>query len=178
MRSTTLLLACVLLSGGLFSQQDKITFLNVKEKVTAVCGELPDVSDVKVKSKCKGQITLTHQDISPGDCGAVLRTITAKDECGNQHYVNQIIQFEDKEAPVFVKTPPDLEFDNRVDFMNSPDVFFPEVSDNCSTDIKTNIVQKDEVQGDTFYVYRTYIAVDLCGNTVEHTQTIKFNLSQ
>lgn len=163
-----------------FSQNSKkISAVTFESQIEVSCDKIPSLEDLEFTTKCKnGGIEITHSDNRMSEaCDAVIqRTITVSDACGNSKVFEQTIQLKDTEKPKFLVLPPDLTFNNRVEYRDSPHTKFPQVFDNCSTEIiqdeKIILEDKDGVPK----LYKTYIAIDGCGNKTTHTQEITFNL--
>ncbi|MEM7162614.1 MAG: hypothetical protein AAF487_09280 [Bacteroidota bacterium] len=157
----------------------KIQIVDFEPEIEASCDNLPGKEKVEFSSKCKsGNIEVDYTDIAQESACLTLieRTYTVTDGCGNKATFDQIIKVEDKESPKFSVLPPNLTFDNRVEYINSPHIKFPQVFDNCSTEIFQEEKIKDHYENGEVKLFKTYIATDACGNQISHTQEILFNI--
>jgi len=106
------------------------------------------------------------------DCGQrTYRTWTATDACGNQSQYVQHLTISDTEAPVFTSTPESLTLECGAEIPPVTDV---SAVDNCS-EVQVQLTQT-EAEGaceSSFSIFRTWIAIDACGNSAEHTQLIE-----
>jgi len=157
----------------------KIKIVNLEPQVEVSCDKIPGIEKVQFISKCKaGELQIDYTDVAnEGACTTrINRTYTVTDACGNSATFEQTIEVMDRESPKFMVLPPNLTFDNRVDYINSAHVKFPEVFDNCSNNITKEESVRDEYLNGVPKLYKTYIATDACGNKITHIQEITFNL--
>jgi len=115
-----------------------------------------------------------------GIAGAITRTWTATDACGNMATCTQIITIVDNEAPV-ITCPTNavtVECDEDLDPANNPNLGQPTATDDCTptTEIALTFVDDNsgltECNGIAGTIIRTWTATDLCGNTATCQQTI------
>lgn len=166
-----------LVNVGLSQNSKKISAVSFEAQVEASCDKIPGIENLEFATKCKnGGIEVSHSDqrVSEGCNATISRTISVSDACGNSKVFVQTIQLKDTEKPKFLVLPPDLTFSNRVEYRDSPHTKFPQVFDNCSSEI----IQEEEVYDDykdgVAKIYKKYIAIDGCGNKTTHTQEITF----
>ncbi len=107
-----------------------------------------------------------------GDCDNydITRTWTATDECGNQTVHTQNIIVQDTTAPTFdLPLPSDITID--CGDLSQPEIL--NAYDNCGN---ATVTVADTGYTDTDCanntIIRTWIAIDFCGNTTTHSQTI------
>ena len=118
---------------------------------------------------CGGTVNITisdTNDTASNDCaggGAIIRTYTATDACGNQATATQRIVIFDEVAPVFVNAPADI----TVTCDDIPTAENLRATDECDTDI--NITFGESVNAgsctNNYVLVRTWRATDACGNT-------------
>lgn len=182
MKNIVLLLVSLTFAGAGYSQNSKkIKPIKFEAQVEASCEKIPGSENVSFSTKCKeGNVKVTFEDQrTSGTCaGDLLRTYIVEDACGNSKSFQQVINVVDKTAPSFIVLPPDLTFNNRVEYQDSPHTKFPLVKDNCSIDIIENIEVRSDIINGIPKLFKTYIAIDGCGNKSSHTQEITFNLEQ
>ena len=182
MKNIILLLISLTFAGTGYSQNSKkIKPVKFDVQIEASCDKIPGSENVSFSTKCnEGDVKVTFKDQkASGTCaGSLLRTYTVKDACGNSKTFEQVINVVDKTAPSFIVLPPNLTFNNRVEYQDSPHTKFPAVIDNCSSEVIENIELRDEYLNGVATLYRTYIATDVCGNKSSHTQVITFILEQ
>jgi len=166
-----------LVNVGFSQNSKKISAVEFETQIEVSCDKIPGVESLEFATKCKnGGIEISHSDqrASEGCNAKIIRVVTVSDACGNSKVFEQTIQLKDTEQPKFLVLPPDLTFNNRVEYINSPHIKFPQVFDNCSTEI----IQEEEVYDDykdgVAKIFKTYIAIDGCGNKTKHTQEITF----
>jgi hypothetical protein len=103
------------------------------------------------------------------------RTWTAVDGCGNTATASQTLTWKaDNTAPAFVNPPANVDLDCNVEI---PEPATPTATDACGTPTVTMTGSTDNPAecstGFNRIVTRTWTAVDACGNTATHTQTIR-----
>ena len=100
----------------------------------------------------------------------ITRTWTATDACGNVNSATQLISLEDNAAPEFDFLPADQVLDCEGEYAFE----MATATDNCSTfELSHSDVESYPCPGSRV-IARTFTAVDLCGNTSAHVQTISF----
>ena len=173
------LLLMGLVNIGFSQNSKKINIESFETEIEASCDKIPEMDEVEFSTRCKkGGIEISFKDkTASGGCnGKILRTYTVSDACGNSNTYEQIITLKDTEKPKFLVLPPDLTFDNRVEYVESPHTKFPKVYDNCSTEITQEETVWDEYKDGVAKLYKKYTAIDGCGNKATHTQEITFTL--
>ena len=116
-------------------------------------------SEVRTDGTCVGSYTLT-------------RTWTATDLCGNDIQHVQTITVGDNTDPEFVE---ELPADRTVECDEVADLTAPTLTatDNCGTAAVTfSEVRTDGTCVGSYTLTRTWTATDLCGNDIQHVQTI------
>ncbi|MFN0013466.1 MAG: HYR domain-containing protein, partial [Saprospiraceae bacterium] len=113
---------------------------------------------------------------NPGNCPSqvvINRRWLATDLCGNTDEHWQVITVNDDEAPVLSATPFDVNVDCSEDVPAAPVVT---ATDNCD-DVLVEFSETTTPGGclNQYVVTRHWQAADLCGNSVEHYQTITVN---
>ncbi|MEO1624816.1 MAG: PA14 domain-containing protein, partial [Bacteroidota bacterium] len=110
-----------------------------------------------------------------GGCGEnyrLVRSWTARDDCGNVARDSQVLVVGDLDAPEFVNPPADT----AVECYNIPLSPITLVTDNCAADIDTNLnITITPITDCNYIVTRTWTATDSCGNSATHTQRITVN---
>ncbi len=125
-------------------------------------------------------IAIVHEDNTgtlPGcnGTGILVRTWSATDACGNEANCTQTIQVRDETAPE-IQCPASLTFDCAED-LSPEEIGFALVSDNCSPGDVISLTFSDDDSGltgcnGTGNKYRTWTAIDLCGNAASCVQTM------
>jgi len=176
--------------GNSTSQVQTITYyddeapdLDCPNDLVLDCTQDPGATDVSntgvatASDNCDAEVIPTYEDqLIPSSCPqtyTVLRTWTATDSCDNTISCVQTIEVIDEDAPE-IECPDDVTLDCTED----PDALpLPPAIDNCSSDVV--VTRSDEFLGgncpigmELEVIVRTYTAVDDCGNTSFHTQTI------
>ena len=153
--------------------------------ITVDCsvGILPAVTGSPVVSDnctAAGSLAVTYADIEiiPLGCngtGTIQRTWNVTDACGNSTSCVQIIQITDLLKPTIICPPPvTISCESPV----SPDITgAASATDNCTPVGKIDIVYSDDESGvfgcnGTGILKRTWMAMDLCGNTSTCVQQI------
>ena len=166
-----------LINVGFSQNSKKISIVNFEAQIEASCDKIPGIENLEFSTKCKnGGIEITHLDqrVSGGCSANILRTVTVSDACGNTKDFEQVIRLKDTEKPKFLVLPPDLTFNNRVEYQESPHTKFPQVFDNCSSEVIQEEKITDSYKEGEAKIFKTYIAIDGCGNKATHTQEITF----
>ena len=156
---------------------NRIAFTHVPEDRLLDCnGGTVDFGQAVCHSICS-EVTLTFEDTYEGDCDngtTITRVWTGTDDCGNSATATQLITIApDEEPPVFSNVIPDGTY-NCNDGMPVFDT--PTVSDNCGSGANITMTHNDvwNNTGDcgSFFITRTWTAVDLCGNENSVSQTL------
>lgn len=148
-------------------------FNDFEPQISVDCGESNGVF-VTAVDNCNAT-TITFSDElagGPGGCGgAIIRTYTATDACGNSSQADQFISLNDTEAPVFISFPEDG--DLACDEVPSQDDVVIEYIDNCS-DVTVDYSEV-VIPGscpNNYVMERTWTITDDCGNSTSQTWTI------
>ncbi len=149
--------------------------------VTVECHMVPAQPDLAATDNCSAannvSITKNEQRVD-GNCAnnyQLIRTWTARDECGNETVLTQTITVTDNTKPVFTTTIP---ADATVDCNSIPAAPVVEASDNCSAPAAIRIVyneQRIDIPGacaNNYKLLRTWTATDECGNATTAMQVI------
>ncbi len=139
--------------------------------LTIECGDDLPNSAPTFSSSCDDDLEITfNEDFNDFACGyEIVRTWFATDDCGNESdVITQTITIVDNTNPVFTSTPDDITINSINDLPNPGEV---QATDNCGTVIMEffESMPTDQCDGQ---ILRTWTAVDACGNSIEHTQTI------
>ncbi|MFK7757323.1 MAG: hypothetical protein AB8B53_10375 [Flavobacteriales bacterium] len=146
-------------------------FLETPEDVTLTCSELTEAEVLVATDGCVSEPQVfIEEEYSGTDCERVLtRTWTAVDHCGNATEHVQQITLIDTEAPTVAPYESDL----YIECTDRPDFVLPEFTDDCNEISITSSDQSFYGACDQTYEWvRTWVATDLCGNSIEATQTI------
>lgn len=142
--------------------------------VTLECDQ-PTPADAPIATdNCDTAVELFYaENIIPGNCThsyVLVRTWTARDDCGNQDVATQNVTFEDTTIPVFSFVPADtlLECDEVIPNTDAIAI------DNC--DPAPSVILVEQVNAGVCAanqtLVRTWTATDACGNSQVATQTI------
>jgi len=147
----------------------------VPADITAVCGDIEEVTGVTVEDDCDAdiQLTLTEEQVD-GDCAnnfTLTRTWTATDACGNTTISTQTVIVLDNESPVLEGVPADVEAScDEIPTVPSADIVI--ATDNCDDNIIVDFTENIENNDCGQTITRTWTATDACGNSTESTQII------
>ncbi|WP_306644043.1 HYR-like domain-containing protein [Sanyastnella coralliicola] len=113
-------------------------------------------------------IDWSYSDSSTGSCPEVITRTFSGEYAGETYSCEQTITIVDEEAPVFTSVPEDAEFSCSETVAASS----ASAIDNCDDDV--TVTQSDEIIGAdcNYYIERTFVATDDCGNTATYVQTI------
>ncbi|TGV01141.1 gliding motility-associated C-terminal domain-containing protein [Flavivirga rizhaonensis] len=153
--------------------------LTLPANQTAECSD--DLSPIAFGSatatdNCDANPSITSIDVTAeGSCPGtfkIIRTWTAEDACGNKISADQEISVSDTTAPEFVQTtlPGNIAIECISDIPVPEDL---DATDNCG-DASVDVVDEriDGSSDNNFTIRRSYIAIDECGRTNTHVQTI------
>jgi len=136
------------------------------------CTESTDPSNTGMATATDacGSVVVDFSDsIDASECPIVItRTWTATDPCGNASECVQIIQVNDEVAPVF--DPFMLNITAMCD--DIPGVESVVATDNCDSDVEITLMEELFSGGCPGTLFRTYMAIDDCGNETVATQVI------
>ena len=146
--------------------------LGIEHDIVVSCGQDFAFSMPTVQDLCDNNVELDDPVdsgvLDPCEGGTIIRTFTATDQCGNQVSATQTVTvLPDTDMPTFTSALPT---DITVDCDNVPTAPIIE-ADDCNAvsvefDESVVIIQCGQV------ITRTWIATDVCGNSVSHTQII------
>jgi large repetitive protein len=143
------------------------------DEVYLNCTEMQADQTVEVVDDCLFAVNIEYVDYDNGDTTDCTRSITrvwtATDACGNEATFQQQINVVDDTPPFFTSLPADLVLPCGSVAL----IEYPVTEDFCS-DVTLSLVETES--GDACYasLIREWIAVDECGNTVTHLQSIQF----
>lgn len=127
-------------------------------------------ANVTYNEVCTGTtLSLTQQWVD-GDCvGAydLLQIYTLTDDCGGEVSRTWTIHVVDQTAPVWLSTPEDLTISCDEEIPYSA----PSATDACS-DVQLSYQETIDALDCGSVISRTWVATDVCGNTISHTQRI------
>ncbi|MCC6600044.1 MAG: T9SS type A sorting domain-containing protein, partial [Crocinitomicaceae bacterium] len=137
------------------------------------CDEEIDYGQATASDICDEEVEVTFVDSTQaGNCPqsyVIHRTWVATDDCGNTGYGHTFYYVYDNEAPEFTVLPADVtvECDGEIPAPSS------QAMDNCG-EVTINVAESTEPGECTqsYYIYRTYTAVDECGNSSTASQII------
>lgn len=140
---------------------------------TVQCNAVPAMATLTASDNC-GNATVTFNETrNSGSCSnnyVITRTWNAVDTCGNTVTHTQTINVEDTTAPVFNEALP---VNSTVQCNSVPAVATLTATDNCGAATVTfNETRTDGTCPNSYSITRTWNAVDDCGNTATHIQTI------
>jgi gliding motility-associated-like protein len=148
---------------------------------TVNCNSVPAAATLTATDNCTpGMITVTSTDVRQNIPGAqcadyyqIIRTWTARDECGNTATVRQTITVQDTTRPVFsIPQPANV----TVDCDRVPAWPVVTATDNCSANVQvvTNETRTATLPAcaNNYRLIRTWTARDNCGNTATMQQII------
>ncbi|MDG2247180.1 MAG: hypothetical protein P8L71_12575, partial [Flavobacteriales bacterium] len=136
------------------------------------------IDDVRVFGHSSGcdspeevDIDWSYSDSSNGSCPEVITRTFTGEYNGETFSCIQTLTIVDEEAPIFTSVPDDEEYPCS----ESIDPSSASAIDNC--DDYVTITQSDQIIGFgcTYYIERTFVATDYCGNTASYIQTITIN---
>ncbi|MBC8884404.1 hypothetical protein H9X57_16590 [Flavobacterium piscinae] len=141
--------------------------------MTVECDAVPMAMTLTATDNC-GSASVEYGEIrNDGNCPSnytLVRTWTAMDECGNTTVHTQTITVQDTTAPAFVE---ELPMDMTVECDAVPMAMTLTATDNCgSASVEYGEIRNDGNCPSNYTLVRTWTAMDECGNTTVHTQTI------
>jgi hypothetical protein len=143
------------------------------DDATVECHEIPPAPSVTATDNCDTDVSVvfTSTNIS-GSCPhayQIAREWTVSDSDGNSRSMYQTITVQDTNAPVITPTPSDL----VVECPDVPDPPTLTADDNCTEDMSVEITStRTPDDGSQYQIIRVITAVDECGNSAEHIQTV------
>ncbi|MFH6772290.1 gliding motility-associated C-terminal domain-containing protein, partial [Gaetbulibacter aestuarii] len=137
------------------------------------CDAVPTAPTLTATDNCSSATVTYSEDRADGDCPSnytLTRTWTATDECGLTTVFVQTIMVQDTTAPSFVQSLP---ADITVECDAIPDPAAITATDNCGdATVSVQDVRTDGECPNSYTITRTYTAIDECGLSTEHVQTI------
>ncbi|MCP4089643.1 MAG: T9SS type B sorting domain-containing protein, partial [Gammaproteobacteria bacterium] len=142
----------------------------VPGNISVPCDEIPQPATVTATDICDPYVGIEMEETTNGQgCQySIIRTWTARDDCGNTATASQVITAFDEEAPHLTGIPGDI----TVECENIPQAAIPTAIDDCDEDVD---IEFHEVVGGAdceYLIKRFWTATDNCGNSVMGQQTI------
>lgn len=138
------------------------------ENITAECDNVPDPVEVTATDSCS-EVEIDFEETYAGTCPVVItRTWTATDACGNTATMTQVVTVSDTTAPYFSGVPANI----TVSCNAIPDPGEVQAFDNCDENVEIDFSQQSTSGFCTYYIFRTWVATDDCGNTATVTQMV------
>ncbi|WP_449404221.1 HYR-like domain-containing protein, partial [Flavobacterium piscinae] len=141
--------------------------------MTVECDAVPMAMTLTATDNCGSAEVSYKETRTDGNCPSnytLVRTWTAMDECGNTTVHTQTITVQDTSAPAFVE---ELPMDMTVECDAVPMAMTLTATDNCgSASVEYGEIRNDGNCPSNYTLVRTWTAMDECGNTTVHTQTI------
>ncbi|MEZ4838765.1 gliding motility-associated C-terminal domain-containing protein [Flavobacterium sp.] len=141
--------------------------------VTVECDAVPTAATLTATDNC-GEATVSFTEATQeGQCAntyVVTRTWTATDLCGNETAHTQTITVQDTTAPAFVE---ELPADVTVECNDIPAPATLTATDSCGTaTVEFSVETQNVICEGSYTLVRTWVAMDECGNSTSHTQTV------
>lgn len=151
------------------TDQTAPVFNTFPEDAETTCDAIPAPATLSATDACSGDALITvEEQIISGSCPYEMQRIyRAYDACGNSSMVVQHIYITDNEAPVILNAPADLALACGDEI--------PEAQVEAIDDCASPALIYEEVwsePGCVQQLWRTWTAIDLCGNSASVTQTI------
>jgi large repetitive protein len=145
---------------------------NLPAVLTVSCdAALPPAPTLAVSDNCDDSPSVSLvEEVVPGstNCSySVLRKWTVTDHCGNKSFAQQTIQVVDNTLPTLASIPVNI----TVYCGSIPPAPTVLAGDNCDSDVEVNL-KETYLVGCPAKIFRTWKAIDNCGNEVQATQTI------
>ncbi len=141
--------------------------------ITVECDMIPTPETLTATDACSSATVTVADVISNRTCPSnyiIHRTYTAIDECGLTTTHIQIITVQDTTPPVFVETLPS---DITVECSQVPTAATLTATDKCGTaTVSYKETKTNGACSSSYYLNRTWTAIDTCGLETTHTQTI------
>lgn len=149
-------------------------FTNIPPNITVSCSSIPGVSAPTATDNCDLNPAITFTEDKGVLCAGnylITRKWKAKDACGNESQVTQVITVEDNEAPKFINPPGNLVLDCNATAPN----WTPQFTDNCdaSPTLTFTSTTKPGSCAQNYTIERIWTVKDKCGNQNTHTQLIQ-----
>lgn len=146
----------------------------------ACANDVPSANpmDVTILDNCPGDVTISHQgDVISGQTClnqyTILRTYLSIDDCGNSATCTQTIVVNDA-IPPQIMCPDDLTLESGSD-TEPPATGTATATDNCTNADVLVSYEDITLSGscvESYYIERTWIAMDVCGNSATCIQII------
>jgi hypothetical protein len=155
------------------AQKEAIQLVNFEQKIRVNTAELNEKEWVQVKSSCAGEVSVSFEDkrFSGGCAGALERTYTFSDQCGNTLEKKQYITLEDTTPPVFPHLPEaEVILEKREDFNKAFGLFATDDSGDYPDSTVEETYDFDDPE--FVHIYRVFTAKDACDNTTTFEQKV------
>uniref|UniRef100_UPI0025C0F193 gliding motility-associated C-terminal domain-containing protein n=1 Tax=Flavobacterium sp. UBA6135 TaxID=1946553 RepID=UPI0025C0F193 len=141
--------------------------------LTVSCEAIPTAAVLTANDICSEATVTFVESIAIGDCAnsyVITRTWLAVDTCNNEITHVQTITVQDITAPTFVESLP---ADTTVECDSIPAAAILTAIDNCGTaTVQFNeVIVNGSCEGE-YQINRSWLAIDICGNSTMHTQVI------
>ena len=146
----------------------------VPSDVVVECGAVPAPAQPTATDNCDVNVEITFSEIETDfdclDSYTIIRTWTATDDCGNSVEAIQLLTVKDTQAPTLSGVPSNV----SVSCNQIPAPPHPTATDNCDTNVQIlfSEVQSGGTCTDSYFIIRTWTAIDNCGNETSQMQTI------
>lgn len=154
------------------SDNEAPVFTNIPPDMNASCDGSPFLEEASAEDNCSSVEMQYNEEYTGEGCSLQLqRTWISTDECGNEAIAQQVISFQDNEAPTIIGVPEDVELACTDEIPDAPSLT---ALDNCSENPSLNFFE-EEVPGNcenAYAILRTWIATDDCGNQTIESQSI------
>jgi hypothetical protein len=142
----------------------------VFEDLTYECDDIIDENEFVVSDNCDDEVEVSMTTVSePYACGEIItRTWTARDECGNETSVSQMIYIVDETSPVFSTMPQNI----TVNCGSVPAPAELMATDNCDASVNITYSETNMGGGCPQMIKRIWTASDNCGNTTTAIQIV------
>lgn len=150
------------------------TFISIPPSYQIPCG-VPAFYEAPVVTDDCGSVDLQFSEVQSGSgCNfTIQRTWTATDNCGNSSTAGQTITSADNVSPVLYNVPANANYSCN-EYSGPPAIPAVYATDNCDTNPQVSFSEQT-ITGDCqneFQLIRTWVATDVCGNSVTKTQHI------
>ena len=144
---------------------------NIPAEITVECDQEVPAFEPTFEDNCDDQLDITAiSSIAIDGCTQIIsRSVTATDDCGNATTASQMVYIVDTTAPVFTSTPDNVSISCGDDIPAIADVY---ATDNCDEMVSVSFSEVVEDEDCPVHIVRTWTAIDDCGNTATHVQTI------
>ena len=154
-------------------------FVTTPADNTIACTEAIPSFVIEATDNCDQVVDIVLSDSTStqamNDCYEISRTWTATDNCGNTETFTHLLTIVDDVQPTFVNAPSDV----TITCADGIPSYALIGQDNCDTDVLitlidsiSNQMEMSIIADNCFEITRTWRAIDNCGNTNLHTQTV------